>query len=78
MVWITIILSILSALPQLISLIQEIWGAIHNKPAQLHALMGLLLKHQDVNAASTDEAKAAAEADLRAFHAVHVLGQPAA
>lgn len=72
MIWLSIILSILEAMPTLIALFKEIWAAVHPSPAKVHALTTLLLKHKDVTTASSDAAKAAVEADLRAFHALHV------
>ncbi len=74
MIWITIILNIIEAIPALITIIKEIWAATHPHAGRLHALTTLLLKHQDVTTASTAEAKAAVENDLRTFHRINVLG----
>lgn len=45
MIWISIIVSILTALPQLIALVKQIIDAIHGHPAQAlheHAFLGII------------------------------------
>jgi hypothetical protein len=63
MIWVSIILSIIEAIPTLITVIQDILKAIHGNPVQHAAFRQLLTAHADF----VDPVKA--EADIRAFHA---------
>ncbi len=65
MVWISIILGIIEAIPTLLKLIQQIIDAIHGHPAQVmheHAFLGVIRAWHD----HKDPVKL--EADLRALH----------
>lgn len=69
MIWISIILGIIQAIPTIIKVIEDILAAIKGNPVHILSFQQLLLKHADF----VDPV--AAEADLRAFHA-KVTGAP--
>jgi hypothetical protein len=70
MIWISIILSIIEAIPTIINIVKEILAAIKGHPANTLAFQQLLLKHSDFVDAQ------AAEAQLKAFHGQVVANSP--
>lgn len=67
MIWLSIILGILQAIPSLITIFKEIWDAIHGNPMKVAALVDLA---HNIKAAPP----AAQEAAMQAFHGEHVPG----
>lgn len=63
MLWVSIILGIIQALPEIITVIKDILAMIHGHPQHVLAFQALLLKHADYVDPGV------AKADLTAFHA---------
>lgn len=66
MIWVSLILGIIQAIPSILKIIQEIVDLIHGHPAQAfheHAFLGILAAWRD----HRDPVKL--EADLQAIHA---------
>lgn len=66
MFWVTILLSIIEAIPSIITVVKDIWEAIHNNPGKRALFETLLVQ----NATNPGGARPA----LESFHAQHVPG----